>query len=97
MPRWASRLTLRITDVRLERLNTIEDSECRAEGIRHYVVAGPDPDGRSYQDWRTPFKELWDSINGKRGYSWASDPWVWVVAFEAIQRNVAEVLAGAAV
>jgi hypothetical protein len=90
-PRWASRLTLHITDVRVERINTITDAECRAEGIRQYVVSGPDPDGRSYQDWRTPFKELWDSINENRGYAWESNPWVWVIEFVAIQRNVDEV------
>lgn len=87
MPKWAARLWLRITDVRVERLHPMLDADARAEGIRQYVVSGPDPDGRSYQDWVTPFKELWDSINAKRGYSWESNPWVWVVAFERVEAS----------
>lgn len=88
MPRWASRITLKITDVRVEQLNKITDAECRAEGIRKYVVSGPDPDGRSYQDWRTPFKELWDSANTKPDYRWDSNPWVWVIEFEREENDV---------
>lgn len=93
MRREHSRLTLRITDVRVERLARISDAECRAEGIQRYVVSGSGPDGRSYQDWRTLFKQLWDSINAKRGYSWESKPWVWVIEFDAIRANVDDIAA----
>lgn len=86
MPRWASRITLEITDVRVQKLKAISDADCRAEGIREWVVTGPDQDGRSYKDYHTPFKEAWDSINAKRGYSWDSNPWVWVIQFEKSTR-----------
>lgn len=78
MPRWASRLTLEITSVRVERIQAITEADCLAE-------AGP---LCRIQDMRDPtrgplidgFANAWDAINGKRA-SWASNPWVWVVTF----------------
>lgn len=78
MPRWASRLTLRITDVRVQRLQEISNDDSIAEGI---------------EDQRAPrmqYCKLWESINGAG--SWAANPWVWAISFEVIQRNVDEVL-----
>jgi len=78
MRRWMSRITLRITDVRVERLQEISLEDCMAEGIGHlYRYEGPEP--ALDADWR--FRELWDSINAKRA-PWADNPWVWVVSFE---------------
>ena len=75
MPRWASRLTLRVADVRVERLQAITNDDARAEGVNEW---GGDEPG----DYRGEFRDLWDSINGKRpGCSWADSPWVWVVSF----------------
>jgi len=79
MPRWASRITLEITAVRVERVKEISQSDAEAEGI---------PGCRDHLknvhavEW---FKSLWDSINAKRGFSWESNPWVWVVEFKRIQ------------
>jgi hypothetical protein len=75
MPRWASRLTLEITRVRVERLQDITFADCIAEGI-HLI-------GREHPPniVRREFQLLWDSINAKRGLAWAANPWVWVIDF----------------
>lgn len=75
MPRWASRLTLRITSVRVERLKDISEDDCEAEGYE-FIPFGyqPEPDAHGW------FRHLWDSINGKG--SWNANPWVWVIEFE---------------
>lgn len=76
MPRWASRLTLEVVSVRVERLNEISVTDCHAEGIQ------PTWDGGDYE--LTAFEQLWDSINAKR-HPWASNPWVWVVEFKRLE------------
>lgn len=84
MPRWASRITLRVFDVRVERVQEISVSDMRAEGVAY----GPARPGEfSIQSTVREWENLWDSINAKRGYSWNSNPWVWVVSFEMVQRN----------
>ena len=89
MPRWASRITLEVTDVRVERLQDICEEDARAEGITDggcLVCGEHEPCGctNPTPDARDSFINLWDSINAQRGYSWSSDPWVWVVAFKKI-------------
>lgn len=77
MPRWASRLTLKVIDVRVERVQGISEEDARDEGVSDL----PDnADGI----WcaRDRFMRLWDSINEKRGYPWSSNPWVWVIEFK---------------
>jgi len=71
IPRWASRITLEVVSVRVERLCSLDDSEAIREGI---PAAG---DVRPF----ARFAELWDAINGDRA-PWASDPWVWRVEFK---------------
>lgn len=94
MPRWASRLTLEITDVRVERLQDISEQDALAEGIesrpghRTFVHGNKNAaGGRSVISISTPildFAALWDSINGKR-CSWESNPWVWKVMFKKLE------------
>ena len=74
MPRWASRITLELTDVRVERVQDITTNDIYAEGVE-----GP-ADG-SPNDVFVKFRELWDSINAKRGYGWDVNPLVWVLGF----------------
>ncbi len=73
MPRWASRITLRITEVRFERLQDISEADARAEG---YELGAP-PCIDNPLRW---YRHLWESINGKG--SWAANPWVWALTFE---------------
>lgn len=84
MPRWASRITLEVTDVRVERVQDISNSDIYAEGI-----LPPDPDEPGPYDpdegARSAFKDLWWSINAKRGYGWEKNPWVWVVEFKRVE------------
>lgn len=86
MPRWASRLTLLIADVRVERLQEITAEGCLKEGIS-VDDARPgfdvDIDGAFFGGFlRERFRAGWDAINGKRGYSWDTNPWVFVISFK---------------
>lgn len=92
MPRWASRITLEVTDVRAQRVQEISEADAMAEGCDAYI----NPHGlctenpRDYMmpkdTWRDGFAKLWDSINAKRGYGWDVNPWVWVVEFAVAQK-----------
>jgi len=79
MPRWASRLTLEITGVRVERVHDIDGMDALAEGV---LI----PDGGSYDErlpqYREAFRELWDSTYAKKGFGWDTNPWVWVIDFK---------------
>jgi hypothetical protein len=92
MPRWASRITLEITGVRVERLQDISEADAIAEGIENNRAL--DPAGSCH--WRHYAREhtgiscpigsyqtLWESINGAD--SWNANPWVWVVEFKRAQ------------
>ena len=85
MPRWASRLTLRITEVRVQRLQTIADHDCLAEGVLEtdfYEQAERKVSaGAPWSPERLAFADLWQSING----TWEVNPWVWAVSFERVK------------
>ena len=80
MPRWASRITLEVTGVRVERLQDISDSDAWDEGIdfEAYTAAGGCKDAP-----RVAFGDLWERINGPG--SWEANPWVWVVEFKKLE------------
>jgi hypothetical protein len=77
MPRWASRITLEITDVRVERLNDITVSDAIAEGYDGSVNDPVDPSIKWYS-------RLWDRINVAG--AWELNPWVWVIEFKRVEK-----------
>lgn len=85
MPRWASRITLEITNVRVERIQLISENDARSEGIFHnhcgWYIPGNARTGAPTA--KECFRQLWDSINGKK-YPLESNPWVWVIEFKRI-------------
>ncbi|HFF9139710.1 TPA: hypothetical protein ACQ9T4_002903 [Yersinia enterocolitica] len=89
MPRWASRINLLITGVRVERLNDISEQDAISEGLECYVddgvpYYGPFNNGDCRPD--VVFRGLWDSIYGKKeGENWQANPWVWVIEFERME------------
>lgn len=84
MPKKYARLWLRITNVRAERLQEIPLEDLIAEGT--VGGNGTIPGAEYCPTARQHFRYVWDSLNAKRGYSWESNPWVWVVEFERIER-----------
>ena len=90
MPRWASRITLEVVCVRVERLNDISEKDAIAEGIAYddsIPFNGPwfasQGDAQGYGWPKDAYQDLWESINGAG--SWAANPWVWVVEFKRVQ------------
>lgn len=85
MPRWASRITLEITHTRVERLQDITCEDVMAEGSPVPLREHSNPELGiqcvSAKEW---FAEEWDKLNAKRGYSWASNPWVFVITFQKL-------------
>lgn len=90
MPRRTSRINLEITGIRVEKLQDITEENAIAEGLE-----------KAYTGWRDyrsgwvkqhhlsdpvdSFRTLWDSINGRRGYGWGVNPFVWVIKFRMIK------------
>ncbi|EPB9455394.1 hypothetical protein ACRUP2_002134 [Yersinia enterocolitica] len=86
MPRWASRINLLITGVRVERLQDISQEDAQAEGMEltGWRPTYSDPDsGGEYETPYDNFAELWTSIYGEE--SWQANPWVWVIEFERME------------
>ena len=83
MPRWASRITLEVTGVRVERIQDISYEDCCREtgAPLKWEGEGEEPYPRQM---KAIFRELWNSINLKRGYGWAVNPWCWVVEFKSV-------------
>ncbi len=74
-----SRLTLLITDIRVERLQHISELDCEAElGVPAYSLGN---------DACPRFQETWEALNGKRGYGWEANPWVWALTFHRVPQE----------
>jgi hypothetical protein len=80
MPRWASRITIEIVKVRVERVQEISLNDIEAEGTPYSLHQERRPVGSRTEQ----FAELWDSINAKRRFGWSVNPWVWVIEFRRI-------------
>lgn len=79
MPRWASRLTLEITEVRVERLQAITEEDAMADGGWLYA------DCPVHKNPVRSFAELWDKLNAKRGFAWESNPFCWAITFRRLE------------
>lgn len=95
MPRWASRLTLTVSDVRVQRLQEISREDAASEGLtqlpatKRWVVAkGDQYFGMAHRDPRVVYEILWEQINGAG--SWAANPWVAAYTFTVERRNIDE-------
>ena len=93
MPRWASRITLLVTEVRVERLQDCSEADAMAEGIIEYEPTDEDPAEFAYRDggdiWnnaRSAYAALWNNINGPG--AWEANPWVVAVTFEVVRGNI---------
>ena len=95
MPRWASRLTLIVTEVRVERLNECSEADAIAEGVQsHRMLPDLNCTDRSYSvegasgfpSAVDAYRWLWDSINGPG--AWEANPWVVAVSFAVVRRNI---------
>lgn len=95
MYRKFSRITLEITDIRVQRVQEISEEDALAEGItvmqgthqaidyKHLKLIGePEPFTARYH-----YSALWDNLNLGRGYSWESNPWIWVITFKVIKES----------
>ncbi|TYX32560.1 morphogenetic protein [Klebsiella pneumoniae] len=93
MPRWASRILLEITDVRVERLNAISEEDATAEGVPPAGSLLPDYPGTfltpkgDFATAKVAFQRLWESIYGEE--SWKANGWVWVISFKRIEGGAA--------
>lgn len=94
MPRVASRITLEITGVRVERLWEVSETDAVSEGVGSITVSDggesrwvnysrPDSKGSAFGDARSSYRSLWEEINGQG--SWDANPWVWVVEFKRLE------------
>lgn len=98
LPRWASRITLIVTDVRVQRLQEISEADARAEGADPMPCGGcgeKRPDGRCigclHPFHLNGFQKLWDGINADRGHGWDVNPWVAAYTFRPILGNIDQV------
>ena len=78
MPRWASRLSLEIVSLRVERVQDISEEDARAEGV-DYMPSMP-----AATTHRTSFARGWDVINGKKGLGWSVNPWLWALTYKRV-------------
>lgn len=95
MPKAAARIWLKVTNVRVERLQDISEADAIAEGLIHSELFNewggvePHPEVKGHYRWyQNPidaFKNLWESINGDG--SWKENPWVWVIEFERSEQT----------
>ena len=91
MPQWASRITLEIVFIRVERVQDITEEDSEKEGVikrfecddfASFMNKTFDP--RKSESYKIGYKYVWDSINAKRGFSWDLNPWVWVIEFKEL-------------
>jgi hypothetical protein len=90
MPRWAARIFLEITDVRVQRLQEMSEADARAEGFpipgTQPCIINGEPGEVTFFDPRTAFAYGWNAINSKRpGCAWIDNPWTWAITFKRLK------------
>ena len=91
MFQWNSRITLEITNVRVERLQDISEEDAKAEGVKLipgvYRVFGMKSEYEPMKPfpYKDSFRGYWNSINEKRGHGWDKNPWVWVLEYKVLK------------
>lgn len=101
MPRWASRITLIVTDVRVQRLQDISNEDCIAEGIpidpnENAPRVGPVQDDFARKHglishYGAQYRNLWNSLNASRGYGWDVNPWIVAITFRPVLKNIDQI------
>lgn len=85
MPRWASRITLLVSAVKVERLQDISEDDAKAEGHERKPGLSEDVHRDAARDW---FMDLWDSLHTRPGTRWEDNPWVVMVGFRPVLGNI---------
>jgi hypothetical protein len=87
MPRWASRITLEIVNVRVECLQDISEEDAKAEGVARGWYERDTLDGAEIvpTDYRSGFRAAWNDMHAKKGHGWDVNPFVWVIAFTRLE------------
>ncbi|UPT53408.1 hypothetical protein [Synechococcus phage Ssp-JY39] len=95
MPRWASRITLFVTDVRVQLLQEISEEDAIAEGVECWSEPGlcswRVEDVMSLKSAVDAYAQLWTSLNAARGYGWEANPWVAAYTFRPILGNIEQI------
>lgn len=97
MPRWASRITLIVEEVRVQRLQEISEADAIAEGVEPRVLTNHHNEtwwfgaGKPRATARSAYRDLWDSLNADRGYGWDANPWVCAITFRPILGNIDQI------
>lgn len=91
MPKEAARIWLKVTDVRVERLQDITEEQAKAEGAVDNCgfIHSPDNEYSNIHTAREHFQDIWDSTVDKKQldtYGWAANPWVWVIEFKRCEK-----------
>jgi hypothetical protein len=96
MPRWASRISLEVVNIRVERVQQISREDAKAEGMSHVWDWNKDRYKKHPEHFTrgvlnpyvANYSVLWDELNAKRGFGWDVDPWVWVIEFKRLQDGI---------
>jgi len=94
MPRWASRLWLEVTDVRVQRVAEISEADAIAEGAEPIAIMPNGPKGNPSDTWlsyRAGFEKLWNSLHTKPGERWEDNPWIVAVSFTVHHGNIDQI------
>ena len=88
MPKEAARLFLKVTDVKVERVQDIKIEDIISEGLEGYIrTSVDDVYTKDEYELRHEYAELWDDIYKLKGYGWDDNPWVWVIEFERLKNG----------